>query len=335
MCSSAERNAIGWRTLFRSHPMKTKSILQRLTLAVLMLGASGRQARADSNVYSLNVVGYYNVPLITGWNLLANHFIQTNYNANFVLGYSVPDGSLLYRFNPVTQNYYDAGTYFADLGWYPLSGDTNDPVLNLPPGEGFFIWTPTNWTATFVGEVAQGVLINPLLANYSLKASMVPQAGLLQTDLLFPPFAGDQVWRWVRPGFSPYAYDNLDGGWVPSEPSVAVGEGFFLYRSPDQATTNHWWVRNFTVQFAPSLPPGGNTGPSGLIFSTPARIRSLSLRKGIVALGIQSTAGTTYNVQFSPDRVSWKTVATGQTAGLWQEPSRGGLQGYYQLVINP
>lgn len=117
--------------------MKTKSILQGLTLAVVMLGASAWQAPAQ---YSLNVVGYYNVPLSPGWNLLANQFIQTNFNANSVLNGSLfdgslPDGSLLYRFDPATQNYYDAGTYLAGVGWYPLSGDLDDPVLNLPLGE--------------------------------------------------------------------------------------------------------------------------------------------------------------------------------------------------------
>ena len=308
-------------------------MVQALALAVL--SASAWQAPAQSNVYSLNVVGYYNVPLITGWNLLANQFIQTNANANYVLSSSPVDGSLLYRFDPVAQSYYDAGTYFADFGWYPLSGDTNDPVLNVPLGEGFFLWTPTSWTATFVGEVAQGQLINPLLAHYSLKASMVPQAGLLQTDLIFPPFAGDQVWRLGGPAFAPYTYDNVGLAWNPAEPSLGVGEGFFLYRSPDQATTDHWWVRNFTVQFAPSPPPGTKGAPSSDLIFTPTRIRSLSLRKGTVVLDIQKPIGAAYNVQFSTDRVLWKTVATAQTASLWQEPARGGVQGYYQLVLNP
>lgn len=57
-------------------------------------------------------------------------------------------------------------------------------------------------------------------------------------------------------------------------------------------------------------------------------------RKEIVVLDIKNVGGAPYNVQFSPDRVSWKTVATGQTASLWQESSRSGVQGYYQLV-NP
>jgi hypothetical protein len=76
-----------------------------------------------------------------------------NYNANHVLGPG-PDGAVLYRFNPASQNYYYAGTFIAGVGWYPLSGNTNDSVLELLPGESFFIWTPETWSATFFGEVA-------------------------------------------------------------------------------------------------------------------------------------------------------------------------------------
>ena len=307
-------------------------MLLGLTLAVL--GASAWQASAQ-NVYSLNVVGYYNVTVSTGWNLLANQLNQTNLNANYVLTGSPADGSLLYRFDPVNQTYFDAATYFAQLGWYPKSGDLNDPVLDLPLGEGFFIWTPTNWIATFVGEVEQGSLINPLLANYSLKASIVPQAGLLQTDLFFPPYAGDQVWRWVTPAFSPYSYDASNVAWVPSEPRLNVGEGFILYRSPGEATTNHWWARNFTVQDVPNPPLVAKFALLGANLSSPLLIRSLSLQQGNVVLDVQKAIGSAYNVQFSTDRRSWNTIATGQTASLWQESSRGGLQGYYQLVMNP
>ena len=312
--------------------MKTKSILLGLALAVL--GASAWQASAQ-DVYSINVVGYYNVTVSTGWNLLANQLNQTNLNANYVLGGPPADGSLLYRYDPANQTYFDAATYVAQLGWYPKSGDLNDPVLDLPLGEGFFIWTPTNWIATFVGEVEQGSLINPLLANYSLKGSIVPQAGLLQTDLFFPPYAGDQVWRWVAAAFSPYTYDASNGAWVSSEPPLNVGEGFILYRSPAEATTNHWWARNFTVQDVPNPPLVTKFALQGANSTSPLRIRSLSLQQGDVVLDIQKASGAAYNVQFSTDRRSWQNAATNQTANLWQEPSRGGLQGFYQLVKNP
>ena len=294
-----------------------------MSLAAVMPGVSAWRAPAQG--YSLNVVGYYNVPLVPGWNLLANQFIQANSNANFVLAPpATADGSLLYRFDPASQNYYNASTYYYGHGWYGPSRTTNDPVLDLPLGEGFLVWTPVAWTATFVGEVAQGTLINPLPANYSLKSSMVPQAGGLTTALGFPPYPGDLVWRRSAPDpllFSRYAYDDGAAQWTPSEPDLSVGEGFFLYRTPGQASPDHDWVRNFTVNKAASAPSA-------------ARIHRLSFSNGNAVLAIQSVGDGAYDVQFSTDRVSWKTVATGQTAALWQEPARTDAQGYYQLV-NP
>jgi hypothetical protein len=99
--------------------------------------------------------------------------------------------------------------------------------------------------------------------------------------------------------------------------------------------TNHWWARNFTVQDVPNPPLVAKFARLGANLSSPLRIRSLSLQQGSVALDIQKSIGSTYSVQFSTDRRSWNTIATGQTASLWQEPSREGLQGYYQLVMNP
>jgi hypothetical protein len=309
--------------------MKTRSAIQIMTVGAVMLGAAVWQAPAQSNVFSLNVVGYYIVPLSSGWNLLANQLIPgTNSNANAVLTGPPADGSLLYRFNPVTQGYYDASTYLSGVGWYPQSGNTNDPVLNLPLGEGFLIWTPQRWTNVFVGEVPQGNLTNPVPAGYSLKASIVPQAGSL-TSLGFPAHPNDLVWHGAPPALSSYRFDDIDLVWYPTDPILSVGEGFFL-----QAVDSRMWIRTFIVQSALSLPSGLRTalGPSATVV-TPPVIASFSLKNGSAVLSINISPGHSYGVQFSQDRGSWITAATGQTSTLWQEPLRPGTQGYYRLVL--
>jgi hypothetical protein len=337
--------------------MKAYPLLQVVILAAVMIASVAWQAPAQ-NVYSLNVVGYNHVTLSPGWNLMAVQLIPGancdgfpgNYNANAVLTGPPVDGSLLYRFNPTNQSYYDAGTYLTGVGWYPLSGNTNDPVLNLPLGEGFFVWTPQSWTNTIVGEVPQGSLANPVPAGYSLKASMVPQAGLLSADLGFPEQALDQAWQWVSPAFSRYSVIPRPLGWLPTEPSLSVGEGFFIYpRFPET------WVRNFTVQFSTSPATGSRTASVGSL--TPPVTASLYLQgtepntlKPLVAvqatisgfclqgtnavLNINITVGWTYDVLFSTSVMGpWQIVATGQTATLWQESLRPGAQGYYELMI--
>jgi hypothetical protein len=302
--------------------VKTKSILQVVILAVAILAAVGQQAPAA-------VIGYYNITLAPGWNLLANQLLQANSNANFVLQGSPVDGSLLYRFNPATQSYYDAGTYISGVGWYPRSGNTNDSVLNLPLGEGFFIWTPQSWVVTFVGEVAQGSLTNPIPANYSLKASMVPQAGDVNS-LGFPKAPNDQVWRWGNGQsitYTNYTFDEFDLVWYPTVPAVRVGEGFFSFKL---AATN--WVRNFTVQSVTGPPIEAKTALATTLTAAGPSI-SLSSQGTNVVLEVPGPVIAPYNVQFSRDGVSWETIATGQTATRWQEPSRGS-QGFYQLA-NP
>lgn len=307
-------------------------MIQVKILAASILCFAFWQAPAQTDVFSLNVVGYYNVPLSPGWNLMAVQLAQTNYNANIILNGQAVDGSLLYRFNPSSQSYYDAGTYLTNVGWYPLSGNTNDSTLNLPLGEGFFIWTPQNWTATIVGEVIQGTLINPLPANYSIKASIVPQAGKLQTDLYFLPEVGDEVSRWISPAFTDYDY--VPGFWDPDEPSLNVGEGFFLW-SPDPGP--RIWTRNFIVQVAPSPPAetkavlAGKASPS--FTGQPFLVARLSVQGTNAVLNVNNAPGSAYDVQFSQDQRIWKTVAAGQTATLWKEPLRQGARGFYRLVL--
>ena len=107
---------------------------EQVTLAAALLGILPEPSRAQ--VYSINIVGYYNVTVVPGWNLLANQLRLTNMTANYVLIPSSPvaDGSLLYRFNPTNQNYYDAAIYYTNsgVGWYAPSGEPDDPSLELP-----------------------------------------------------------------------------------------------------------------------------------------------------------------------------------------------------------
>jgi hypothetical protein len=86
------------------------------------------------------------------------------------------------------------------------------------------------------------------------------------------------------------------------------------------------------VQDVPNPPLVSKLARLPAIHSSPLVIRSFSLQQGNVVLDIQNAIDSAYNVQFSTDRRSWNTIATGQTASLWQERSRKGLQGYYQLV---
>lgn len=83
---------------------------------------------------------------------------------------------------------------------------------------------------------------NPIPAGYSLKSSIIPQAGLLQTQLGYPTGLGDGAFLWNGVGYDSFSYDPDLGAWTPNEPTIAVAQGFWLFNNG--AAKN--WVRNFT-----------------------------------------------------------------------------------------
>jgi hypothetical protein len=118
-------------------------------------------------------------------------------------------------------------------------------LATLNPGEGGFIKNPgaTPLTITFVGEVPQGSLTNALPAAFAIRSSMVPQAGAVTTVLGLPAGVNDELYKYTPgTGYSSFQFDEFDTVWKPTEPSMAVGEGFFI-----KAVAAGNWVRNFTV----------------------------------------------------------------------------------------
>lgn len=208
--------------------MRTKT----LAFAAALLAAGIASSVAQSNVYSLNIVGYVNKALPTGFSLIGNPLNNGANDINTVIP-NVPEGTLLYKFAggayTSPSEFYGVG-----LGW--------DPNVSLAPGEGAFIKVPTAATVTFVGEVATGSTTTPVPAGFSMKSSVVPQSGGLTTVLGFPGGEGDLVYFWNTASQtfgSPFeSYGAL--GWDPSEPSPAVGEGFFVKK-----VTGADWIRNF------------------------------------------------------------------------------------------
>jgi hypothetical protein len=212
--------------------MRTKILASAAILAVGTIASV-----AQSNVYSLNVVGYYNIPVPANTKILiANSLDTTNNTLGGVIPSPVP-GSQFFKYNSGYASYaFDD----ADLVWVP------DGDVSLAPGEGGFFISPAATTLTFVGEVKQGALSSTLPIGLKvLRGSVVPQAGLVTTTLGLPGEGGDQLFTY-NGGFTSYAFDDADFVWVPEEPNIAVGQGFFYQKAP--TSTTNTWARNFTVQ---------------------------------------------------------------------------------------
>ena len=212
--------------------MRTKTLL--LTVALSAAGVASSMAQ----VYSQNAVGYVNLSLKRGFNLIANPLRQTDTSLETLIP-SAPDQTVFYSFSPVT----GYTTYTFDLsgtgGWDPPAAGHFDL------GKGAFVSTSTDFTITVVGEVAQGTLSNPTAGpGFDLKGSMVPQTGTLQGQLGYTPVDQEVIYRFSPiTGYTTYTYDLTGvGGWDPEDPPISVGEGFFT-----SSPSAHPWTRVFTV----------------------------------------------------------------------------------------
>ncbi len=208
--------------------MRTKALL--LTAAIGAVGI----AASNAQVFSVNAVGYVNLDLPAGFSMIANPLNGTNNNLSTILP-DVPDGSSLLKWNATSQSFEDANVFIGGVGWVP------DATLN--PGEGAFINLPAAATLTFVGEVPQGDLSVSIPQNFSIVSQLVPQTNGLST-VDFPAADGDSVLFWDRAGqVYKDAIVYIGGvGWVPEDPSPAVGESFFVNKVAPAT-----WTRTFTV----------------------------------------------------------------------------------------
>jgi hypothetical protein len=210
--------------------MKTKTLFSAVVLATGIVST----AVAQSNVYSLNVVGYYNIPVAANQKVLLGNQLHTT---NDILGAVIPNPPPLSQFFKYNGGFTTYQFDDVDLVWTP------NPNVSLAPGEGGFFISPVNTTLTFVGEVLQGSLTNTLPLNTKvIRCPMVPLAGRISIfGLPFDPL--DQFFQF-NGGFTTYQYDDVDLVWTPFEPSNAVGQAFFYIKNGPH--TN--WVQNFTVQ---------------------------------------------------------------------------------------
>jgi hypothetical protein len=223
--------------------MRTKTLL--ITAALSLVGAATSMAQ----VYSVNAVGYINLTMRPGFNLVANQLNKTPANSlTAVLTGLAPESQVLKFVN----NNYDI-EYFDGSAW--VEQDFITPGnMTVSPGEGFFVFNSgsANATVTLVGEVPQGpALTVSLPPGFGLVSSIVPQAIALSPANGFPNVLEMQylVFNSATQNYDqPLLNDGT--GWITSEgvpmpaPTPAVGQGFFIF-NPN--ATPVAWTRSFSV----------------------------------------------------------------------------------------
>jgi hypothetical protein len=221
--------------------MRTKTLLA----AAAMMAAGLASSMAQSNVYSLNVVGYVNYTFKGGGLFTATASpLNTSNTLAGVFGTGspltgLPAGSSVQVWDTTLQDFVPYTKTPVGSGW---GANATVPIV---PGKGVFVRINTagDYTNTYVGEVLQGSLTNSTGVNFNLIGNMVPDSGLATAVNLVPaPGATVQKWSVALQDFVLSTKTPI--GWSGAgEPSFVPGDGFFL-----RNTTPYNWVRNFTVQ---------------------------------------------------------------------------------------
>jgi hypothetical protein len=227
--------------------MKTKTLL--IAAAALAAGVMSSQAQ----VYSQNIVGYVNLNLSEGFNLVSTPLdydgTGTNSSVTNIYSTSLPLNSAIYTYSGSA---YTIATYAKNKAGTSTNW-TASPSIN--PGLGYWVSIPagsfggSTSNITVVGTVLQGNLVNPAIKGpgYTIVGSQVPVAGGITASLNYQPSLNDAIYEYTGTGYNIYTYAKNKAGtatnWAPSIPSVNVGQGFWL-----NSATGAAWTNNFTVQ---------------------------------------------------------------------------------------
>jgi hypothetical protein len=209
--------------------MRTKTVL----LSALLGTLGSVSVMAQSNVYSLNAVGYVNVICYPGYNLISCPLIASPDNTLNTLinnGSQLYTGDSVYTYIPSTSGYnFDtAETIGGRTGTANTNGWEFNGTLALNPGTGawFFNNALTNITLQFVGQV-------PTSLNYNMTNTIVGPGFNLVSPIL--PIAGDLITNAFTTTNSGVTITNSGLGNLTN---YVIGDTMYTYFPTNVGTSN-------------------------------------------------------------------------------------------------
>jgi len=212
------------------------------------LGSVSLMAQS-TNVYSLNAVGYINITVQPGFNIVSCPLIAS------------PDNTLN-TLLPQTANAYKKWQFWAfspSTGYKEEVGQQNvwsgnGGLSTLNPGQAAWLFNPGTSPSniTFVGTVPTSNTTTLVHSSFNLVASALPVSGVISNSANLMGYTGaakkDQFWEFIGGaggGFKESVFQA--GAWAgqAGDPTEAtVGGGFFYFNAQ---TTDTPWTQTFSV----------------------------------------------------------------------------------------
>ena len=179
--------------------------------------------RAVAGPLVSNVIGFVSFEVPPGHSIVTNPLLTASSHIESLFP-GVPEETTLNKFNLVT--------FSLDKNKF-IRGKWEHPTQSLLPGEGALIFNPgdTPWTARFVGEVNAQEQSMHIHAGTSLRGSVLPLAGRLDTDLDFPVQAGDVISLYSNRHEKYVEFKYTESGWAGDAPFLRLGEAFWVAKN--------------------------------------------------------------------------------------------------------
>ena len=215
--------------------------MKKLLMTVVVLGCAA--AVTAQTVTSANMVGYSKTSNIAGLQIgSAQFFVGAGNTTTEVFGDQLPVGSKIYAYDPASGYGGKIATYSSVF----LGGTAWDIELDLAPGVGYWVETPSAVDSIVSGEVPlDDTVTTSIVSGLQLMSYPYPVATSI-SQMELTPTLGDKVYKYV-PGsgyggsISTYSSVFLGGTAWDIDLAFEVGEGFW-YESVAAGTVQ--WVVN-------------------------------------------------------------------------------------------
>lgn len=188
---------------------------------MIAAGVASSMAQS-SNIYSVNIVGYVNVPLAANVNTLLANPLDNGTNDLAGIGATLPNKTAVSAW---TGSGFQTTTK-SSTGW-----GTN---LSIPAGRGFFVKSPTATTLTFIGQAAStnyramAANVNTLIGNMIPFTGNITDAGPGTVNLGGTLPNKSTVQMWTGSGY--LTVTKTAGSWGTNQPvlNFDAAKGFFV-----------------------------------------------------------------------------------------------------------